>query len=113
MFEISFVFSHINLEKTGMRLKRAIFNAGYSVSDIQKYLKLSCPQPIYRWFRGKTLPSLDNLFALSRLLNTHIECLLVAGYYIDCCDFEHIDYNEQMERLKRFENITKESTVLY
>ncbi|MFQ9071863.1 MAG: hypothetical protein ACLR43_03285 [Faecalibacillus faecis] len=29
---------------------------GYKVKDIQEYLCLECPQPIYRWFKGSTYP---------------------------------------------------------
>ena len=47
------------------------------MSDIQKYLHLSCPQSIYRWYKGKILPLVEHLCALSRLLNIHIEELLV------------------------------------
>lgn len=67
----------IDLVKTGRRIKETIFGHGYTVRQIQEYLQLSCPQPIYRWFKGKTLPSVDNLFALSRLLHVHMEDLLV------------------------------------
>ena len=44
---------------------------------VQEYLHLSCPQPIYRWFKGKILPSIENLYALGRLLGIHMEELLV------------------------------------
>ena len=47
---------------------------------------LSCPQPIYRWFKGQILPSVNHLFVLSKLLNVHMEELLVEkkqNYSID------------------------------
>jgi len=71
------MYPNIDLERTGHRLKRMIANAGYSVKDIQEYLHLSCPQPVYRWFKGKTLPTVDHLYALSQLLKVHMEELLV------------------------------------
>ena len=67
----------IDQVKTGIKLKKMLKAAGYEVSDIQKYLHLSCPQSIYRWFKGKTLPSVEHLCALSKLLNVHMEDLLV------------------------------------
>ena len=54
-----------------------IESAGYIPSIIQDYLHLSCVQPIYRWYKGKILPSVDHLFMLSELLNVHMEDLLV------------------------------------
>lgn len=71
------MYQPIDQIKTGMKLKKMLKAAGYSVKDIQKYLHLSCPQSIYRWFKGKILPSVDHLYALSRLLNVHMEDLLV------------------------------------
>ena len=48
-----------------------------TVKYIQEYLHLSCPQSVYRWFKGKVLPSVEHLCALSKLLNVHMEDLLV------------------------------------
>lgn len=62
---------------TGYLIKRLIEEAGYSVSEVQKELKLACPQPIYRWYKGKNLPSVDNLFILSSMLGLHMEDFLI------------------------------------
>lgn len=50
------MYEHIDMKKTGILLKYRIEKAGYTVKDIQKILQLSCPQPIYRWFKGMILP---------------------------------------------------------
>ena len=71
------MYQPIDQIKTGIKLKMMLNAAGYSVRDIQKYLHLSYPQSIYRWFKGKILPSIDHLCALSKLLNVHMEELLV------------------------------------
>lgn len=67
----------IDLEKTGNKLRKYAYANGYSVKDIQQYLGLSCPQPVYRWFKGIILPSVDNLLRLSELFHVHMEELLV------------------------------------
>lgn len=67
----------IDMKLTGEKLKQLLKSAGYDVKYIQDYLHLSCPQPIYRWFKGKTLPSVDHLYALCILLGMHMEELLV------------------------------------
>ena len=71
------MYRPIDQTKTGIKLKMMLNAAGYSVRDIQEYLHLSYPQSIYRWFNGKILPSIDHLCALSKLLNVHMEELLV------------------------------------
>ena len=35
------------------------------------------PQAVYKWLSGKSLPSLENLLILSKLLNISIENILV------------------------------------
>ena len=71
------MYEHIDMKKTGLLLKYRIEKAGYTVKDIQKILQLSCPQPIYRWFKGMILPSVDHPYVLSKLLKVHMEDLLV------------------------------------
>ena len=74
------IYTNIDMEKTGKKLKDVTREAGFDVKTIQNYLHLSCPQPIYRWFRGMVLPSVDHLYVLSGLLGVHMEELLVPKY---------------------------------
>lgn len=67
----------INMRKTGKRLQKYAKAHGYSVKDIQRYLGLSCPQSVYRWYKGRILPSIDNLLKLSELFHVHMEELIV------------------------------------
>ena len=75
------MYPNIDMIKTGWQLKRRIEEAGYTVKQIQKYLQLSCPQPIYRWYKGSILPSVDHFYALSVLLGVHMEELIVPKTY--------------------------------
>lgn len=70
-------YQNIHLKGTGIYLKWLTQKKGYSVKELQGLLQLSCPQPIYRWFRGQMLPSVDHLYTLSRLLGMHMENLLL------------------------------------
>ena len=71
------MYHPIDQQRTGQKLKIMVKLAGYDVKYIQDYLNLSCPQPIYRWFKGQILPSVEKLCALSNLLDVHMEELLV------------------------------------
>lgn len=62
---------------TGQLIKRLVREGGYSVSEVQSRLGLSCPQPIYRWYKGQNMPSIDNLFMLSDMLGLHMEDMLI------------------------------------
>ena len=65
--------------QTGRKIENAIKQSGYSIRELQEMLGLSCPQPIYRWIRGRTLPSIDNLYMLSRILGVPMDELLVPS----------------------------------
>lgn len=70
-------YPNIDMEQTGKRMKYMLESAGFTPRMIQEYLHLSCVQPVYRWYKGKILPSVDHLLMLSELLNVHMEALLV------------------------------------
>lgn len=94
------MYDNIDMRKTGELLKRTMENAGYAVRDIQDILHLSCPQPIYRWYKGIILPSVDHLYVLSRILKVHMEDLLVSNCESVCLMDEYL-YVEQKETVKR------------
>lgn len=71
-------YSSIDLYETGKRIKKLIKQRGYSVTDIQHLLHLSCPQPIYRWMKGQVLPTVDHLYIMARVMHVHMEELLVS-----------------------------------
>ena len=55
-----------------------MINNGYKVTDLQDYLDLACPQSIYKWYRGESLPSINHLYNLSVLYGVKMEELLVV-----------------------------------
>ncbi|MCI8401431.1 MAG: helix-turn-helix transcriptional regulator [Lachnospiraceae bacterium] len=71
-------YSNIDMKLTGMLLRLYMGQSGYTAKEIQNFLHLSCPQPIYRWMSGKVLPSVNHLYVLSRLFGCHMEALLAT-----------------------------------
>ena len=77
------VFPVIDMAATGSVIKALREQNGYSVQDVQEYFGFDQPQAIYKWQRGETLPSVDNLYALSTLLGEPIKDILVpTGYTV-------------------------------
>ena len=68
----------IDLAATGENIIRLRKAKGYTVAELQEFFGFEAPQAIYKWQQGKTLPSTDNLFALSVFLGVTIEEILVA-----------------------------------
>ena len=60
-----------------LRLEKGNREKGYSVKELQEYLGLSCPQGVYQWQAGRSLPSVDNLYAVSRLWGVSMNEILV------------------------------------
>ncbi len=70
-------FPVIDQIATGKNILSLRKEKGLSVKDLQEYFGFEEPQAIYRWQYGKTLPSVDNLYALSALLDVPMERILV------------------------------------
>ena len=68
----------IDMKATGRRIRQLRLEKGIKIDDIVTYMGLSVPQAIYKWQRGDSLPSVDNLYALSKLLDTPVEDILVT-----------------------------------
>lgn len=71
------IYLSICQKETGKRIRELLKQNGYSVRDIQEAMGFENPQAVYKWTSGKSLPSIDNLLILSRLLHTNIENILV------------------------------------
>ena len=67
----------IDMSATGKNITVLRKARGLSVADLQKYFGFEAPQAIYKWQRGETLPSTDNLLALGFILEVPIESILV------------------------------------
>lgn len=78
------MYSSIQTEKTGKRIKQLILERGYTIREIQGAFGFEDPQAIYKWISGRSLPRLDNFIILSRLLHTTIEDILIIDGDIPC-----------------------------
>ncbi|MBO6153930.1 MAG: helix-turn-helix transcriptional regulator [Butyrivibrio sp.] len=67
----------INMEATGARIKLLRLERNISVAQIASFMGDVSEQAIYKWQRGQTLPTVDNLFALSRLFETSMDNIIV------------------------------------
>jgi transcriptional regulator with XRE-family HTH domain len=74
-----YVYPTIDMQKTGSNIEALRKERGLSVKALQEYFGFENPQAIYHWQHGKSLPSVDNLLALSRILNITIEDILVEA----------------------------------
>ena len=67
----------IDLPATGLNITRLRVCAGLTVRDLQDVFGFGTPQAIYKWQRGDTLPTVDNLAVLAALFGVKIDDILV------------------------------------
>jgi len=72
-------FPMIDPVATGTNIIRLRLERGLSVRDMQQFFGFEEPQAIYKWQRGQSLPSVDNLYALGALLDVTLEEILVPA----------------------------------
>ena len=70
-------FPVIDMAATGENIKRLRIERGLTVRDLQNYFGFEEPQAIYKWQRGQSLPTVDNLFALGKLLGLSMDEILI------------------------------------
>ncbi len=66
----------ISAEKIGNHIHTLMKQKGYTVLQIQDAMNMESTQAIYKWFKGKCLPSINSLFMLSIILDTTVEALI-------------------------------------
>ena len=83
----------INMEKTGARIRRVIEESGYTMREIMEITGITTEQAVYKWYSGKSIPSLETQIILCRLLGLRITDLLVLDGECDFSD-DHSMSNE-------------------
>ena len=73
---MDFEYPVIDKKKMGDTLKRYMKERGLTARDVQEYLGLACVQTVYRWMAGVSVPTVDILYALSRLMNTSVDTFI-------------------------------------
>ena len=80
-------YTKIDMEETGNRIHHYMIKKGLSVKELQNCLGLSSPQAVYHWIHGRSLPSIDNLYALSGIFQVPLDFIVVGNrQYQPYCD---------------------------
>ena len=69
----------IDCMRTGKRIREYMTMRNITAKDIQNALGLTCVQAVYHWLNGRSLPSLENLYALSDLFQVPMDMLVVGN----------------------------------
>ena len=73
------MFPQINIKETGINLRLIMDKRGITPRKVKEYLKLGSVQSVYNWFHGQNMPTIDNLYALSQLLQVPIDEIICGN----------------------------------
>lgn len=73
-------FPVIDPVATGQNILRLRKERGITVKDLQAWFNFEEPRAIYKWQRGQSLPNIDNLYALSAILNVPMDRIIVGAF---------------------------------
>ena len=82
-------FPVIDMVATGRKITELRKARGLSVAALQEYFGFEAPQAIYKWQKGQSLPSTDNLVALACLFEVSIEDILIQRPQIQVLSQDH------------------------
>ena len=68
----------VNMKATGKRISSLRKEKHIKVREITEALGLESEQAIYKWMRGESLPTVENLLRMSILLDCGIEDIIVG-----------------------------------
>ena len=70
------IFAVLDAKKTGSRIKELRKENRLTVEEVSLYMGFESVQAVYKWQRGESLPTIDNLYALSQLFRTSVDDIL-------------------------------------
>lgn len=88
------MFPVIDKRETGIHLRRIMDEQGFTVKDVQEYLGLGSVQSVYHWLNGLSMPTVDNLYALSHLFQMPVDDMI-------CGNRDKIYTDENQARIRR------------
>lgn len=104
------MFPTINKRETGINLRRIMDKHGVSVKELQHYLGLGSEQSIYHWLNGLSMPTIDNLYALSELFQLPMDEIVCGNRssfatdtdveFSDSCSRRLLVYYEKLKEMQ-------------
>lgn len=69
--------AYIDMAATGRNIERLLREKNMTVKELAKSLGFATTNAVYKWLRGETLPTIDNLAMLSVVLCVPMDVILV------------------------------------
>lgn len=67
------------MRATGENIKKMIADSGMGIQKVQDAFGFRTPQAIYKWYRGASMPTVDNLVILASLCKVKIDDIIIVN----------------------------------
>ena len=74
----SCVYNQIDVEKTGQRIMQLLTESKIDVKTLANTIGIS-NQSVYKWINGRSLPTLENIYQISKILDVPIDEIVVGS----------------------------------
>lgn len=68
----------IDVKATGMNIKTIMKAKGFKVTDIQDKCGFNTPQAIFKWMRGDSVPTIDNMIIIADMFGVTIDQIIIV-----------------------------------
>ena len=69
----------INMTATGANIKNMMKVRNLKVKDVQAVCGFGTPQAIFKWMRGDTMPTIDNMLIIAELFDCKMDDIVVVN----------------------------------
>ncbi len=77
--EIMMKIPTIDMAATGRNIADLRRQSGMTIRDLQAEMGFNTPQAIFKWIRGDSLPTVDNLVILASVFGVKVDDILVIS----------------------------------
>lgn len=67
----------IDVVATGANIKAIMKAKGFKVADVQARCGFNNPQAIFKWMRGDTVPTIDNMIIIADMFDVTIDQIVI------------------------------------
>lgn len=68
----------IDVKATGINIKTIMKAKGFKVTDIQDKCGFNTPQAIFKWMRGDSVPTIDNMIIIADMFGVTIDQIIIV-----------------------------------
>lgn len=68
----------IDVAATGANIKNIMRTKGFKVADVQARCGFNTPQAIFKWMRGDSVPTIDNMIIIADMFGVTIDQIIVV-----------------------------------